>query len=363
MSRPNNRVYNFSAGPAALVDEVMLKAHDEFLNYHGMGVSVMEFSHRSAEFDDIAQRAEKDLRDLMSIPSNYKVLFLHGGAQGQFAALPMNLLNKNKKVDYINTGIWSELAIEAARKYGEVNIAGTSEPQGFTTIPDQSEWKVNSSSAYMHYCDNETINGVEFDYIPDVGDVPLVCDMSSSILSKPVDVSKFGLIYAGAQKNIGPAGLAVVIIREDLLGDPMPITPPILDYTIQTDRGSMRNTPPTFVWYMAGLGFQWLKEKGGVEKMAEVNARKAKKLYDCVEQYPDFYTCKIEPRYRSKMNVVFQLPTKELDVKFVEEGKKAGLFGLKGHKKVGGVRASIYNAMPEEGVDALVKFMEAFACS
>lgn len=362
MSKLSNRVYNFSAGPAALPDEVMQQAQQEFLNYNGMGVSVMEISHRGSEFIAIAEQAEKDLRDLLSVPTNYKVLFLHGGAQGQFAAVPMNLLGgHNKKVDYIYTGVWSKLAIAEAKKYAEVNVAASSETQGFTTIPDFAEWKVTPGAAYLHYCDNETVNGVEFDYVPAISsDTPLVVDVSSNVLSKPLDVSKFGVIYGGAQKNIGPAGMAIVIVRDDLLHQAMPITPSIWNYAEQAEKGSMRNTPPTFVWYMAGLGFQWLKQQGGVTAMANINARKAKKLYAFIDRYPDFYQNKIVPRYRSRMNVVFHLPTEELNQQFCAEAKKAGLFGLKGHYTVGGIRASIYNAISEDAVDALLDFMEVF---
>ena len=360
MNKITHRVYNFGAGPAALAEEVMIQAHEEFFNYRGMGISVLELSHRSDAFIAIAKQAEKDLRELMVIPDHYKVLFLHGGGQGQFAAIPMNLLGVRKQMDYFNTGIWSGLAIEAAKKYGEVNIVASGEKSDFTTIPAQSEWKLNSDAAYVHYCDNETVNGIAFDGIPHVREAPLVVDMSSNILSEPIDVNQFGMIYAGAQKNIGPAAMAIVIVKKDLIGRAMKCTPPIWDYAVQAEADSMRNTPPTFAWYMAGLGFQWLKRQGGVKAIAEINRRKAKKLYDFIDHHNDFYCNKIDSRYRSKMNVIFSLPTKELDQKFISEAENAGLFGLKGHQKVGGVRASIYNTMTEQGVDALLNFMDNF---
>jgi phosphoserine aminotransferase len=354
-----SRVFNFSAGPAMLPEEVLKQAASEMTDWRGSGMSVMEMSHRGKEFVSIAEKAEADLREIMSIPNKYKVLFLQGGATGQFAMVPMNLLRGKKTVDYINTGQWSKKAIAEAKRYCNVNVAATSEASNFTTIPAQSEWKLGPDAAYVHYTPNETIGGVEFHNIPDVGNVPLVADMSSTILSRPVDVSKFGLIYAGAQKNIGPAGLTIVIIREDLIGEPIPGTPLMLSYKTHADNGSMYNTPPTYAWYVAGLVFEWIKKKGGLKAMAGINKRKADKLYAAIDR-SDFYTNPVDKSCRSWMNVPFILKNPELDKNFIEESRKANLVALKGHRSVGGMRASIYNAMPEEGVDALIAFMEEF---
>ncbi|NLO79932.1 MAG: 3-phosphoserine/phosphohydroxythreonine transaminase [Xanthomonadaceae bacterium] len=356
-----SRVFNFSAGPAMMPEEVLKQASEEMLDWRGTGMSVMEMSHRGKEFAAIAAEAEQDLRDLLNVPANYKVLFLQGGATGQFAAVPMNLLRGKQRADYINTGAWSAKAISEARKYCEVNVAASGEASNFLSIPPQSEWKLDPDAAYVHYTPNETISGVEFGWVPDVGDVPLVADMSSTILSRPIDVTRFGLIYAGAQKNIGPAGLAIVIVREDLLGQPQPSTPTFLNYTLQAEADSMVNTPPTYTWYLAGLVFKWLKRKGGLEAMAEINKRKADKLYAAIDNSGGFYRSPVDPDCRSWMNVPFLLPSKELEQKFLEEAKQAGLVTLSGHRSVGGLRASIYNAMPEEGVDRLVEFMQDFA--
>jgi len=354
-----SRVFNFSAGPAMLPEEVLQQAASEMTDWRGSGMSVMEMSHRGKEFVSIAEKAEADLREIMKIPGNYKVLFLQGGATSQFAMVPMNLLRGKKTADYINTGQWSKKAISEAKRYCNVNVIATSEANNFTTIPPQSEWKLNPDAAYMHYTPNETIGGVEFHYIPEVGNVPLVADMSSTILSRPIDVSKFGLIYAGAQKNIGPAGLTIVIIREDLIGEPIPGTPLMLSYKTHADSGSMYNTPPTYAWYIAGLVFELIKRKGGLEAMAETNKRKADKLYAAIDK-SDFYKNPVDKKCRSWMNVPFILKNPELDKNFIEETKKAGLVALKGHRSVGGMRASIYNAMPEKGVDALIAFMQEF---
>ncbi|HEX5512967.1 MAG TPA: 3-phosphoserine/phosphohydroxythreonine transaminase [Gammaproteobacteria bacterium] len=356
-----SRVFNFSAGPAVMPEEVLKQASEEMLDWRGTGMSVMEMSHRGKEFVAIAAEAEQDLRDLLAVPANYKVLFLQGGATGQFAAIPMNLLRGKDRADYVNTGSWSKRASEEAKKYCKVNVAASGAASNFLAIPPQSEWQLDPGAAYLHYTPNETISGVEFGWVPEVGDVPLVADMSSNILSRPIDVSKFGLIYAGAQKNVGPAGLVIVIVREDLIGDALPITPSFLDYKIQADADSMSNTPPTYTWYLAGLVFKWLKRKGGLEAMAELNKRKAGKLYGAIENSGGFYRSPVEPSARSWMNVPFLLPSEELEKPFLEQAKQVGLVTLAGHRSVGGLRASIYNAMPEEGVDRLVEFMQDFA--
>lgn len=355
------RVFNFSAGPAMLPQAVIERAREEILDWQGSGMSVMEMSHRGKEFMSIAAKAEADLRELMGIPANYKVLFLQGGASQQFAMVPMNLLRGGSKADYINTGDWSKKAIGEAKKFCQVNVAATTDAGNFTTCPTQADLKLDPQAAYVHYTPNETIRGVEFPYLPDTGAVPLVADMSSTILSRPIDVSKYGLIYAGAQKNIGPAGLTVVIVREDLMGQTVAGTPTMLDYKTHADNESMYNTPPTYAWYLAGLVFEWLKNDiGGLARMAEINERKAGKLYAAIEG-SSFYKNPVDPTCRSWMNVPFTLPNAELDATFLSEAKKAGLVTLKGHRSVGGMRASIYNAMPEAGVDALVAFMADFA--
>ena len=354
------RVFNFSAGPAVLPEAVLQKAREDMLDWHGSGMSVMEMSHRDKEFMSIAQGAEKSLRELMNIPANYKVLFLQGGASTQFAAVPMNLLRGKTTADYVNTGEWSKKAISEAKRYCTVNIAGSSEASKFTTAPQQGELKLNKDAAFVHYVANETIGGVEFNYVPDTGGVPLVADLSSTILSRPVDVSKFAVIYAGAQKNIGPAGLTVVIVRDDLFGQTLAGTPTMFDYKILADNESMYNTPPTFAWYLAGLVFDWVKQQGGLSKMAEINKRKAMKLYNYVDE-SGFYKNPVDPKCRSWMNVPFTLKDAALDEPFLKEAKAAGLVSLKGHRSVGGMRASIYNAMPEAGIDALIALMADFA--
>jgi len=351
-------VYNFSAGPAALPAPVLERARDELVDWHGSGMSVMEMSHRGKEFMSIAEKAEADLRELMKIPADYKVLFLQGGASSQFAMVPINLLRGNGKADYVNTGSWSKKAIAEAKRYCSVNVAASSEAEKFTTIPDPRGWQLDAQAAYVHYTPNETIGGVEFHWIPDVGDVPLVADMSSTILSRPIDVSRYGLIYAGAQKNIGPAGLTV-IVREDLIGQPVDGQPVMFDYATHAESGSMYNTPPTYAWYLAGLVFEWLKDNGGLETMARVNHAKAHKLYAAIDG-SDFYSNPVDPDCRSWMNVPFTLADPNLDASFLEQAKQAGLVTLKGHRSVGGMRASIYNAMPEDGVNALIDFMADF---
>ncbi|MFT7111006.1 MAG: phosphoserine aminotransferase [Psychrobacter glaciei] len=355
-----NRVFNFCAGPAAMPTAVLDKASAEMLNWNNKGLSVMEMSHRSPEYLSIANQAEQDLRDLLDIPANYKVLFMQGGATAQFTMVPMNLLRGKKSADYINTGQWSTKAIKEASRYCEVNVAASSEQQSFSYAPSQSELKLNPEAAYVHYTPNETIGGVAFDYIPETGDVPLVADYSSSILSEGLDVSKFGLIYAGAQKNIGPAGLCIVIVREDLLGDVLVGTPTAMNYKVAADNASMYNTPATYSWYLAGLVFDWLKQQGGVAGIAKINQRKAEKLYDYIDQ-SGFYANPVAVNNRSKMNVPFTLKSADLDKAFLAEADSMGLLNLAGHRSVGGMRASIYNAVTEEAVDALIAFMKGFA--
>jgi phosphoserine aminotransferase len=353
------RIFNFSAGPAMLPDEVMKMAASELTDWHDSGMSVMEMSHRSKEFISIAEKAEADLREIMSIPDNYEVLFLQGGASSQFAMVPMNLLGKRNTADYINTGAWSKKAIAEAQRFCNVNIAATSESSNFMTIPSSSEWSLNPDAAYVHYTPNETIGGVEFHSIPETGDVPLVADMSSTILSRPLDVSRYGLIYAGAQKNIGPAGVTIVIARKDLIKEPIAGTPAMFSYQTHAKAKSMYNTPPTYSWYISGLVFAWIKAGGGLEAMAKINKRKAEKLYTAIDS-SDFYTNPVEPGCRSWMNIPFTLANPDLDNKFLEQAMESGLLTLKGHRSVGGMRASIYNAMPEEGVDSLIEFMVVF---
>ncbi len=351
------RYYNFSAGPAALPEEVLQQAREEMLDWQGSGMSVMEMSHRGKAFSKIAAQAEADLRELLGISDNYKVLFLQGGASSQFAMVPMNLLGEKKRADYINTGSWSKKAIAEAKRYCQVDIAGAA-AEGRFMVPPQHELKLNADAAYLHYTPNETIQGIKFPYRPET-DVPLVADFSSAILSQPLDVSKYGIIYAGAQKNIGPAGLAVVIIREDLIGKPIATTPSMFSYAIQAESGSMYNTPPTYAWYLAGLVFQWLKRLGGLEAMAVINQRKAGALYTAIDE-SDFYNNPVQPDCRSWMNIPFTLADAKLDAGFLSEAAEAGLVTLKGHRSVGGMRASIYNAMPESGVTALIDFMADF---
>ncbi|MBL4796457.1 MAG: 3-phosphoserine/phosphohydroxythreonine transaminase [Oleispira sp.] len=354
------RLYNFCAGPAALPTDVLTQAQAELLNWQGKGLSVMEMSHRSAEFVGIAKKAEQDLRDLMVIPDNYKVLFMQGGASSQFAMIPMNLLRGKKSADYINTGQWSKKAIAEAKRFCDVNVAATTAGNKFTSAPSQEELQLNPDAAYVHYTPNETIGGVQFDYIPETNGVPLVADYSSAILSEEIDVSKFAMIYAGAQKNIGPAGLCIVIIRDDLLDDALEGTPTMFTYKVMADTDSMYNTPPSYAWYLAGLVFAWLKEQGGVKAMAEINQRKAKKLYEFIDTNA-FYANPVAINNRSLMNVPFTLIDENLDKAFLVASEKAGLLSLAGHRSVGGMRASIYNAVEEKAVDALIAFMANFA--
>jgi phosphoserine aminotransferase len=338
--------------------EVLAQAQDELLDWHQSGMSVMEISHRSAAFEQVAAEAEADLRELLSIPRHYKVLFLQGGASAQFSLVPLNLASSKSTVDYVNTGHWSRKAIAEAGRYCKVHVAGDAGGD-YTRVPPQGELRFSADAAYVHYTPNETISGVEFGYVPDTRGVPLVADMSSSILSQPIDVSKFGLIYAGAQKNIGPSGLAVVIVRDDLIGHARTETPLVFDYKAAADNQSMLNTPPTFAWYMAGLVFKWLKTAGGLPAVGECNRIKARSLYAAIDASP-FYRNPIAKDARSRMNVTFTLNKPELDAAFLAQAAEAGLHGLKGHRVLGGMRASIYNAMPLAGVEALIAFMREF---
>ena len=355
-----SRVYNFSAGPATLPEAALQQAQAELLNFNGLGASVIEISHRSKPFIDLAAKCEADLRTLLKIPNNYKVLFLQGGALGQFSLVPMNILGSATSMDYLDTGVWSRKAIDCAKAYGSVNIVASNNTEALAnTIPERSSWKINENSAYFHYCANETISGIEFKDLPQVGKLDLVSDMSSNILSRPIDVSKFGLIYAGAQKNIGPSGITIVIIREDLLDKAAPNTPKALNYSLQAAQDSMLNTPPTFAWYMVGLVAQWLLDQGGLDVMAKINAKKSALLYQTIDQSNLFYN-NIDPQYRSDMNVSFFLKDDSLNAKFIETSAKEGLMALKGHKILGGMRASIYNAMPYDGVVKLCEFLKDF---
>ena len=353
-------IYNFSAGPAVLPKEVLQQAQAEMLDWQGSGMSVMEMSHRGREFMGIAARAEADLRELMGIPGNYKVLFLQGGASMQFAMVPMNLLRGKASADYLNTGEWSKKAISEAKKFGAVNVVASGADKNFSYVPDFSTWQCDKDAAYLHITPNETIGGVEFDWLPDVS-VPIVADMSSNILSRPIDVSRYGLIYAGAQKNIGPAGLTIAIVREDLLGQVAAGTPTMLDYKTHADNESMYNTPPTYGIYIAGLVFQMLKRQGGIAAMEKINIAKAELLYATIGNSGGFYRCPVEKKNRSRMNVPFTLKDAALDGEFLKQADARGLLQLKGHRSVGGMRASIYNAMPLEGVAALADFMSEFA--
>ncbi len=339
--------------------EVIQQARDEMLDWRGTGMSVLEMSHRGKDFISIAEEAEANLRELLAIPNNYRVLFLQGGATGQFAMVPMNLLRGKAKADYVCTGHWSKKAIAEGKRFCEVNVAANSEASGFQHVPPHQEWHLDPQAAYVHYTPNETIAGVEFHWVPNTEDVPLIADMSSTLLSRPVDVSRFGVIYAGAQKNMGCAGLTVVIVRDDLIGHPLPGIPTLFDYQVQAENGSMYNTPPTYAWYLAGLVFAWLKQQGGLTAIAEVNRSKADRLYHFIDS-SDFYYNPVERTARSWMNIPFILAEQTLDGAFLEQAKAAGLVNLKGHRSVGGMRASIYNAMPLEGVDALVEFMKEF---
>ena len=353
------RVFNFSAGPAVLPEPVLRRAAEEMLDWQGSGMSVMEMSHRGKEFISIADAAESDLRELLAIPSNYKVLFMQGGAIGQNAIVPMNLLRGKSSIDFVDTGEWSKKSIKEGKKYAQTRIVASAEATAYDRVPPRAEWQLDADAAYVHICSNETIGGVEYHYTPEVGDVPLVADMSSHILSRPVDVAKYGLIYAGAQKNIGPAGLTIVIVRDDLIGQALSATPSAFDYKTVAENDSMYNTPPTYAIYIAGLVFRWLKAEGGLAAMAERNRAKAALLYDHLDSSA-FYASPVQRESRSLMNVPFKLRDEALDTAFLKGAGAAGLLQLKGHRSVGGMRASIYNAMPVEGVQALVAYMKEF---
>ncbi len=354
------RAFNFAAGPAALPVAVLEQARDELTDWDGSGMSVMEVSHRGKPFIAVAARAEADLRELLAVPAGYQVLFVQGGATAQFSAIPLNLAAEAASVDYVNTGAWSKKAIlEAQRLVGTVNVIADEAASRYTRVPPRAALRPSPGAAYLHYTPNETIGGVEFPYVPDSADVPLVADMSSTILSRPIEVARFGLIYAGAQKNIGPAGLTVVIVREELIGRARAGTPAVFDYKAVADEGSMLNTPPTFAWYLAGLTFKWLKAQGGLAEMGRRNHAKAQLLYAAIDG-SGFYANPVAPECRSWMNIPFTLKEPELDASFLAQARAAGLVNLEGHRSVGGMRASLYNAMPPAGVQALVDFMKEF---
>ncbi len=359
------KIFNFCAGPAMLPTAVMAKAQDEFINWNNTGSSVMELSHRSGIYMKMAAQAEADLRHLMTIPDNYKVLFCHGGGRGQFSAVPLNLLPQGQSADYIVNGSWSKAAASEAKNFGDINVINIRQEHdgGEVSLTSVDEWPLNPNAAYVHYCPNETVDGIEINDIPDTKGVPLVADMSSTILSHQIDVTQFGLIYAGAQKNIGPSGLTIVIVREDLLGEgkgnAQQATPCIMNYKTSADNDSMYNTPPTYAWYLAGLVFKWLKDLGGVKAIEKINQAKAKLLYQTIDD-SNFYNNNIELQYRSKMNIPFWLQDESLNEQFLAQAEQQGLMALKGHRIVGGMRASLYNAMPIEGVQALVEFMQKF---
>jgi phosphoserine aminotransferase len=356
------KVYNFSAGPAMLPEEVLLQAQAEMLDWHGTGMSIMELGHRGHEFKGVVEQCEADLRELMNIPKHYHVLFVTGGGSTQFAMVPLNLLGDKKKADYVDTGVWSRKAIAEAKRYGQINVvAELKKKDDLYEVPEQSQWSLDPGASYLHYTPNETISGVEFHWVPQIGTIPLVADMTSMILSRPIDVNQFALIYAGTQKNLGQAGMSVVIIREDLIQEPLPGTPTLFSYNIIKENDSLYNTPATYCWYITGLVLAWLKRQGGVKAMGEINERKAKKLYTVIDKYSNFYINDVSPAYRSIMNVSFDLKNKELTPVFLNEALKLGLTNLRGHKVAGGVRASIYNAMPVKGVDILAEFMVDFA--
>jgi len=353
-----SRCYNFCAGPAALPEAVLEIAREDMLEWHGKGLSLMEMSHRSPEFVGVAEHAEQTLRELLGISADYAVLFLQGGASTQFASVPLNLMGDKGSADYVNTGQWSKKAIAEGKRFGAVNVVASSEDSNFSTIPPRDSWQLGADAAYLHYTPNETIGGVEFFWTPKV-DVPLVVDMSSTILSRPIDVAEYGVIYAGAQKNIGPAGLTLVVVRRDLLGRASAACPTMLDWKVAADNDSMYNTPPTFAIYLADLVFSWLQQLGGLQAMEAINRRKAGKLYSAIDN-SSFYANPVELASRSLMNVPFTLADDSLDKLFLQESEAAGLLNLKGHRSVGGMRASLYNAVSEEAVDALIAFMQDF---
>tara|TARA_B100001250_G_scaffold414376_1_gene452341 strand:+ start:10277 stop:11359 length:1083 start_codon:yes stop_codon:yes gene_type:complete len=352
-------IYNFAPGPALLPQEVMVKAKEEFLDWNGLGLSVMEVSHRSKEFIELAEMAENNLRMLLKIPNNYKVLFLQGGATLQFAAIPLNIAKPDSVADYLITGSWGKKSAKEAKSYVNVNIVADAENSSYTTVPELKDWKISDNASYFHYTPNETIAGVEITEIPNNINSPIVADMSSTILSRPIDVTKFGLIYAGAQKNIGPSGLTIVIVREDLILNPSSNTPGVINYKLMSENDSMWNTPPTFSWYMAGLVLDWINRKGGLHSIEKSNLLKSNKIYNFIDS-SEFYINRVNKNYRSRTNIPFTLLNPELDPLFLMEASEEGLVNLKGHRSVGGMRASIYNAMPVAGVDKLVSFMKKF---
>jgi len=354
-----SRVFNFSAGPSMLPESVLQQAQAEMLDWRGTGMSVMEMSHRGAEFMSIAEQMKQDLIDLMGIPANYKVLFLQGGATGQFSFIPQNILRGKSKACYLDTGAWSSKALKDAKAFAEVVVSASAKDKNYTYIPAASAWNLDSEAAYLHYTSNETIHGVEFQETPDAHGLPLVCDMSSNILSRTIDVSRYGIIYAGSQKNMGPAGVTVVIVRDDLIGQVDPRLPEVFNYEMQAKNDSMLNTPATYSWYLVGLVLQWLKQQGGVAAIEQRNIAKAARLYAAVDNSALYFN-PVEKADRSRMNVPFILRDESLDKAFVKESEAAGLLALKGHRSVGGMRASIYNAMPDAGVDALIAFMAEF---
>jgi phosphoserine aminotransferase len=356
------KVFNFNAGPAMLPEEVMLQAQSEFLDWHGTGMSIMELGHRGPEFQAVASQTEADLRELMNIPKNYHVFFLPGGATAQFAMVPLNLFGKKKVADYVDTGVWSKKAIAEAARYGAVNVAAqTIHRDHLICVPPLEEWKLSVDAAYVHYTPNETIDGLEFQWVPNTGTVPLVADMSSMILSRPIDVNQYGVIYAGAQKNAGQAGITIVIVRDDLIQEPLPHTPSLYSYQLHKEHHSFYNTPPTYSWYITGLMLAWMKRHGGVDAFYERNKRKANTLYRVVDQYEHCYVSRIDPGSRSLMNVMFYLRNEALTPIFLQQATEVGLMNLRGHRVSGGVRASIYNAMPDEAVAKLADFMIDFA--
>ncbi len=357
-----SRIFNFSAGPAALPEAVLKQVQAEMLEWNGAGASVMEVSHRGKPFMETAARAEQDLRDLMGIPENYKVLFLQGGATSQFSAIPLNLKYRGRVADYAHTGHWGKKAIADASRLLDVNVVCDTSAEGYKHVPEVSDWNLSDNAAYLHITPNETIAGVEFDWLPDT-DIPICADLSSTILSRPIDVSKYGIIYAGAQKNIGPAGLTIVIVRDDLIGHFPDDAPRLMDYKVMAESDSMNNTPPTFSWYLAGKVFSWLKENGGIEAMAKTNFDKANKLYSYIDNSEGFYTNPVAVENRSWMNIPFILKNSDLDADFLAKSHSAGLHALKGHRSVGGMRASIYNAMGLDGIDSLIDFMDSFKAS
>ena len=354
-----SQIFNFSAGPSVIPEPVLKQAREEMLDWRGTGISVMEMGHRSAEFISIAEKTEADFRSLMRVPENYRVLFLQGGASSQFSMVPMNLLNGKDSALYVCTGSWSKKAIVEARRICQVKLAASSELEHFNTIPPMAAWNIDSNAAYLHYTTNETIGGVEFQRVPVVDGLPLVADMSSNILSREIDVSRFGLIYAGAQKNMGPAGITVVIVREDLIETEIPKIPSMFEYRLHAKNQSMLNTPPTYNWYILGLVLEWIINEGGIAELEKRNILKAEKLYSAID-HASLYSNPVDPRYRSRMNIPFLLADKNLNKKFLIDAEKQGLIALKGHRSVGGMRASIYNAMPEKGVDTLIEFMKEF---